>query len=290
MQTDAPQTHQSDNLSTAWLHLLNQVRGKHSAESRTLIIECGKDGPREDTSIRQTLDAKLRELELGSVNETADTIFPAFQWSLFSRQWKGDLTTVEAREAFYRHYLTRFMPKYLARRKATKCKSSMTETYFSRMINFHARPIADWTLMDSQIERSIAFINHYLYDVDHKSRPRVSGLSIPVFNPDRDHSQKNLYGQSLGGFPCLQQVSLAVGDRSESHGLTLHAFYPSESIFDRGYGNYLGFVHLGKFIGQATKLPLNRISIYIAHAMLGNAKPSDVTQFFNDKAPSKANA
>ena len=81
--------------------------------------------------------------------------------------------------------------------------------------------------------------------------------------------------------------------KMESRGkgrFAVSAYYPTQYIFDRGYGNYLGFVHLGRFIGQATGLPLSRISIYIAHAMLGNAKPSDVSQFFPVKAPSKANA
>ena len=54
------------------------------------------------------------------------------------------------------------------------------------------------------------------------------------------------------GFPCLQQVSF-VPTRC---GLVVNAFYATQHIFDKAYGNYLGLAQLGAFMAREMGMPL----------------------------------
>ena len=99
----------------------------------------------------------------------------------------------------------------------------------------------------------------------HRARrwPRQSALQISCFDPAKDHT-----GQPVRGFPCLQQVSV-VHDGQGSFALS--AYYPTQYIFDRGYGNYLGLCHLGVFIAYETGLKFVRLNCFIGRPELGTA-------------------
>jgi hypothetical protein len=52
--------------------------------------------------------------------------------------------------------------------------------------------------------------------------------------------------------------------------LAVSAYYPTEYIFDRGYGNYLGLCHLGEFMAHEMGLNLVRLNCYINAPGLGD--------------------
>jgi thymidylate synthase len=95
---------------------------------------------------------------------------------------------------------------------------------------------------------------------NHK-RPRQSALQVAIFDPTKDHT-----GQPVRGFPCLQQVSFSYDDDG---GLAVNAYYPTQYMFDRAYGNYLGLCHLGDFMAHEMGLNLVRFTCYIGHPELG---------------------
>ena len=56
----------------------------------------------------------------------------------------------------------------------------------------------------------------------------------------------------------------------------MHAFYPTQYIFDRGYGNYLGLCHLGSYIAHQTGLQFVRLNCYIGEPHLGDVNKRDL--------------
>ena len=104
-----------------------------------------------------------------------------------------------------------------------------------------------------------------------KKWPRQSALQLSCFDPVKDHT-----GQPVRGFPCLQQVGLS-HDGAENR-IALNAFYPTQYIFDRGYGNYLGLCHLGSYIGTKPA-EFARFNCFVGEPRLGDAKKRDLTAF-----------
>lgn len=93
--------------------------------------------------------------------------------------------------------------------------------------------------------------------------PRRSALQAACFDPQRDHHLK-----ARSGFPCLQQVSFS---HDSSGGLAITGYYPSECILDRGYGNYLGLCHLGRYMAHNMGLRLARMNCIVSHPLLSGS-------------------
>ena len=109
-------------------------------------------------------------------------------------------------------------------------------------------------------------INDWHRDREHPKRPRQSALQVACFDPVKDHT-----GQAVRGFPCLQQVSFAYDNAG---GLAINAYYPTQFIFDRAYGNYLGLSHLGYFMAKELGLQLVRLNCFIVRPELGSVTKS----------------
>jgi len=58
----------------------------------------------------------------------------------------------------------------------------------------------------------------------------------------------------------------------------VHAFYPTQYIFDRGYGNYAGLCHLGSYIAHQTGLQFARLNCYIGEPHLGDVNKRDLAE------------
>ena len=100
-------------------------------------------------------------------------------------------------------------------------------------------------------------------NAEQKGRhPRHSALQATIFDPAKDH-----HGAALCGFPCLQQVSFNYHDNF----LTIGAYYPTQYLFDRGYGNYLGLCHLGQFMAKQMSLTFFGLVCFIGSCHLGGA-------------------
>jgi hypothetical protein len=96
-------------------------------------------------------------------------------------------------------------------------------------------------------------------------------LQATTFDPGRDH-----VASAQLGFPCLQQVSF----EPTAAGLVVNAFYATQQIFDKAYGNYLGLAQLGAFMAHEMGTLLVRMNV-----MVGVAKLERITKSDSDFAP-----
>ncbi|MCY4107972.1 MAG: hypothetical protein OXG11_02970 [Chloroflexi bacterium] len=95
---------------------------------------------------------------------------------------------------------------------------------------------------------------------------RRSMLQASTFDPGRDH-----VANAQLGFPCLQQVSFA----PTAAGLVVNAFYATQQVFDKAYGNYLGLAHLGAFMAHEMDRRLARLNVMVGIAKLERIAKSD---------------
>lgn len=79
-------------------------------------------------------------------------------------------------------------------------------------------------------------------------------LQASIFDPKRDHVRS-----AQLGFPCLQHVTFVPNDG----GLIINAFYATQQIFEKAYGNYLGLCRLGHFMAHEMGLTLERMNCVI---------------------------
>jgi hypothetical protein len=98
---------------------------------------------------------------------------------------------------------------------------------------------------------------------------RRSVLQVGVFDPNRDHS-----AAALLGFPCLQHLTFAPTDA----GLSVNAFYATQYLVEKAYGNYIGICRLGQFVAHEMQLPLVRVTCVtgIAECEVSKSKLSKV--------------
>jgi hypothetical protein len=245
MSIASPRIIESANLSEAWGQLfLDTLRRTKRTRAPVLvsIADFANDLPDEDLTIRTKLDESLRQYpEMFDVNVCAMTIFPYRLWKHRGQpSWKN----------FHQLCVDKFIPRIKARQSRNRLG-----TYFERMMNFTGSRGSEAKTVDQ-----LGFIINLL---KRSSRwPRESALQLTCFDPAKDHT-----GQPVRGFPCLQQVGLSHDGENR---IALHAFYPSQYIFDRAYGNYLGLCHLGHYIACQTKLKFARLNVYVGDPQLGN--------------------
>ncbi len=248
MSTKAPELIADTNLSFAWgrafLRLMNDATLPPFMIS---ISEFTDNVPRENDGIRNMLDRTLAEHNKYSSDVSAMTIFPYKHWLRSGKTSRHDL---------YAWYL-----KYLPRLKARDINNRYG-TYFERMIAFQGSKKKNRSLefhTKNQLEQIISDWNKPRLQ---PKRPRQSALQAACLDPAKD-----LTGQSVRGFPCLQQVSFNYDDES---GLAVNAYYPSQYIFDRAYGNYLGLSQLGHFMAHEMGLKMVRLNCFVARPELGD--------------------
>jgi hypothetical protein len=77
-------------------------------------------------------------------------------------------------------------------------------------------------------------------------------LQASVFDPARDH-----VAQAQVVFPCLQHVSFL----PTKNGLAMNAFYATQQLLYRAYGNFLGLTQLGAFMAHEMGMPLVQLNL-----------------------------
>lgn len=245
MPPNAPIVIHSASLARAWAHVfLSVFHGAHPGLRPAFITLDLKPGcePDEDAFLRSVLAEHLRKLGKVSVEDNAAMIFPYRPWLHLKKPGRDTLYSFHRR---------------MEARAGKRTSRNQYGTYFGRMTAYTGVKNGKPTTVN-QIEHVLARWNHR---TAKGSRPRVSEMQLACFDPAKDHT-----GQALRGFPCLQQVSL-VYDRNE---LMLAAYYPTQYIFDRGYGNYLGLCRLGLFLAHEMGLSLTRVSFFIGSPRLGD--------------------
>lgn len=236
------------SLSRAWARLLLQVLDGAGTEVAPLILSVSGFGENgiavEDPATRQTLDRLLKKKGRLVIDDVAFTIFPQRLWEMS----RGD------RARLFSLYRATF-PRWQAMNR----KANGRGLYFERLIMFGRGPCDG-----NQLEWILSQFNT-------RSGVRRSMLQATTFDPGRDH-----VASAQLGFPCLQQVSF----EPTPAGLVTNAFYATQQIFDKAYGNYLGLAQLGAFMAQQMGMPLARLNV-----MVGIAKLERITKSDADFAP-----
>lgn len=237
-----------NNLSRAWSRLLLGVLDGAGTEVSPLILSVtgfSDIGPLpEGLAVRQALDQLLERKGRLKVDDVAFTIFPQRLWEMS----RGDRTR------FFTLYRATF-PRWQAMNK----KANGRGLYFERMVMYGRGPCDG-----NQLE-------WILSQYGSRGGVRRSMLQATTFDPGRDH-----VASAQLGFPCLQQVSF----EPTAAGLVVNAFYATQQIFDKAYGNYLGLAQLGAFMAHEMDIPLARLNV-----MVGVAKLERITKSDPDFAP-----
>ena len=231
------------NLSRAWARLLLQVLDNAGTEVAPLILSVSgfaEDGTAvEDSAMRQALDRLLERKDRITVEHVAFTIFPQRLWEMS----RGDRSRLFAR---YRGTFPRW--------QAMNRRANGRGMYFERMIMYGRGPCDG-----NQLEWILSQFNC-------RTGVRRSMLQATTFDPDRDHVTS-----AQLGFPCLQQVSF----EPTPAGLVTNAFYATQQVFDKAYGNYLGLAQLGAFMAHEMGMSLARLNVMVGVAKLERINKSD---------------
>ncbi len=248
MSTQLPEIIPASNLSCAWgkVFLNAMARGPSELAPALISLDGFVDNvPVEDSEIRTALDEALALHDKQSCAHSAFTIFPYEMWSR-----RKNIGCAALRDRYLR-----MLPRLKARDHAN-CYG----TYFQRMVAFQG--VRSGTGKVDVINQLDFIIQDWTRPRERHKHPKQSSLQAACFDPLKDHT-----GQSVRGFPCLQQVSFA---HDQNDGLAVNAYYPTQYVFDRGYGNYLGLCHLGHFMAHELGLRLLRVNCYIGRPELGN--------------------
>jgi thymidylate synthase len=134
------------------------------------------------------------------------------------------------------------------------------------MINFHGLKETKKEFAQKKVNQLQHIIYIWHRDLKQNRKSRHSALQAAIFDPAKDHN-----GAAMSGFPCLQQVSFGY-DNTDN--LSINAFYPTQYVIDRAYGNYLGLFHLGIFMAKELGLKFSRLNCFIARPSRGTTIPN----------------
>lgn len=231
------------NLSKAWAKAVLHTIDHAGKEITPLVLsvtgfdENGKAA--EDTAVRHALDDLLLANEMLDVENVAFTIFPQRIWDIA----QGD------RAQLFDIYRDVF-PRYQVMNR----RSNRLGSYFERLTSYGRGPCdgnqLEWVLSQYNGRKGV----------------RRSMYQASVFDPGRDHDPDPRLP-----FPCLQQVSFVPSET----GLVVNAFYPTQQLFVKAYGNYLGIAQLGAFMAHEMNLKLIRMNVVVGVAKFEGISKTD---------------
>jgi hypothetical protein len=236
---------EDSNLSHAWARALLAIMDGSGKEISPLVLsvtEFSEDGaPAEDPVIRGTLDRLLAARGFIEVETVAFTIFPQEIWDAANG----------SRATFFRLAQETF-PRY----RSMNPRANRWGLYWQRLMMFDEVPGEG---------NQLKFI---LDEYARRPGVRRSMFQAAVFDPRRDHRPSPYLP-----FPCLQHVSFV----PTAKGLVLNAFYATQQLFDKAYGNYLGLSRLGAFMAREMGLPFARLNVYVGVEKLERIQKTDPT-------------
>lgn len=233
------------NLSLAWAKAFLAVRAApgHRISPLMLSFRGFQNGEViEETAVRSALDAAMDGAAMQKVQTVANTIFPQALW----RAAKGD------RAAFYAAYREN-LPEYVA----MEPRKNRRGLYFGRLIAFGLDHKTGERLAQFP-EGILPEDGNQLEVIIQRCKKGVQAMKLQasLFDPGRDH-----VAEARVGFPCLQHITFLPCFATTS--LVMHAFYATQQLFERGYGNYLGLARLGMFVASQVALPLDRVTCFV---------------------------
>jgi hypothetical protein len=236
------------SISAAWATALCRVLDRGIDGITPLVVSItdfdDQQLPRENMDARRALDLSLAQFGKGlSVETVAGTIFPQSFWR-----------PGVPRDRLFARY-RRMIPRL------KKDPRNRNGVYFERLIAYGGAP-ANGNQLD------------YILQCYERGVKRKPALQASLFDPTIDlpiqaaifDAKRDLTMQHRRGFPCLQQVAFAPD--SDNGTLSMSAFYASQYLFKRAYGNYLGLCHLGRFMATEMGLKLDRVTCYVGFAHL----------------------
>jgi hypothetical protein len=231
-----PVTIVADNISLAWAQVVERLAARGTSSLSPLLLSIAFDGSGdigETPDIRSAVDNFLAAQGKRSTENVAWTIFP----EQYLKIAKGD------RALFYDLFNRAFR-----RIRKFNPQNNRRGSYFQRLIDLN-----DGGKGPNQLEW---IIKQYL---QHPGSRRRSKYQATTFDPARDHS-----GAGQLEFPCLQQVSFTFDDGR----LRLNAFYATQQIARKAYGNYLGLARLGRFVAKEMGLSFVQLNVFVGMAKM----------------------
>lgn len=231
------------NISRAWARAVLHVIDHAGPEISPLILSVNgfdeRGGVPETPAIRAALDKLHLVKRMRSVDDVAFTIFPQRLWQIA----QGD------RAVLFRYYKDAF-PRY----QAMNPRDNRRGLYFERMTGYGRGPCEG-----NQLE-------WILSQYEGREGVRRSMFQASVFDPGRDH-----VADAQLQFPCLQHVSF----EPTKQGLVINAFYATQQLFVKAYGNYLGIAQLGAFMAHEMKIKLLKMNVVVGVAKFERISKSD---------------
>lgn len=232
--------YEGKSISEVWFKMVNTILENPGNKLAPAFVTLHSFDPDECEildPVGKLLDNVLLKRGLNSINTVANTIFPLslYKLSRFNRQRLYDI------------YINT-----LPRRRALDSRNR-DGLYFERLIAFG----------DIEYSNQLEFI---ISEFTKRSGVRTSMLQAAIFDPKRDHKRV-----AQLGFPCLQHVSFT----RTNNALSINAFYATQQLFDKAYGNILGLVRLGNFMAKEMNLPLERVNCYVGLEKLERVTKND---------------
>lgn len=231
------------DLSKAWAKAVIHVIDHAGLEISPLVLSVtgfDNDGtPAENPTVRQALDNLLRAKGMRNVEDVAFTIFPLRLWQVAQG---------------HRARLFDFYRKAFPRYQAMNPRENRRGLYFERLVSYGRGPCDG-----NQLEWILSQFNG-------REGVRRSMFQASVFDPDRDH-----VADAQLQFPCLQHVSF----EPTKDGLVVNAFYATQQLFVKAYGNYLGIAQLAAFMAHEMKMKLIRMNVIIGVAKFERISKTD---------------
>lgn len=245
----------SKNLSVAWAQLFLHLMKRGVAEASpaiTTITDIVDETEQEHASIRSALDRHVDQLrpkyaKLHSCHTVANTIFPI---SLWNPRLENDA------DVLYRRFQMTWP-------RIKQCSANRKGSYFQRLVAFQG----------DQDQPSVNQLAH-IAETYRAGNHRRSALQAGVFDPRADHNHAR-----VSGFPCLHQVAFTPVNQKELH---LTAFYGTQYVVDRAYGNYLGLCRLGRFMAKQMGLRFTQMTCIASVALLGTPGKTELQPLANE--------
>ncbi len=256
-----PLTISSANLSYAWAKALLGVAGKGLSDPVPLCVTVTgfrDDEAAEDPEVRDALETELAAKEKNPVDISALVVFPYKMWKR-----RG----CPSCRQFSDYCINTYVPRLKARDSINR-----RGLYFERMMHYQYYDCDGALHCHNQLEY---VIDWWTKQRRKGRRPRRSGLQVACFDPRRDQNRLPRLA-----FPCLQQVGFSYGEGKDE--LTVNAFYATQFVFDRAYGNYLGLCHLGAFMARQIGVKLVQMNCFVGCSQLGtNVTKKDIEPLLN---------
>lgn len=205
------------------------------------ILHTPQGTPGESEELRHALDSCLEAAGHQEIHTVANTIFPESLW----KRSGGD------RERFFAKYIEN-LPDYVSMASDKNCHG----LYFARLIGFGVNPKTgepEAHLPQDRL-RNAGNQLEFIISTCKKGAQRMA-LQVAVYDPVRDQTS------GRRGFPCLQHATFVPDFETKT--LSMNAFYATQQLFVKAYGNWLGLSRLGAFIASQTGLRFHRLTCFV---------------------------